>query len=194
MTARPRHADRARRRRGAHPPRAVLRLRQNRSTPTRLPGRHGHLHALRARRRRSTSRRRLDPRGGAPDRPDAPYACMGGACGTCRAKLLDGTVEMDHNFALGQRRPGRRLRPHLPVAPHQPRRDRRLRRIRKPRWLREQQGPHRKSRTAGCSRWPRAAPPMHRRSADPTRHSCATCKTRSSTFCETSRDRRVAEI
>ena len=32
---------------------------------------------------------------------DAPYACMGGACGTCRAKLLDGTVEMDHNFALG---------------------------------------------------------------------------------------------
>ena len=25
---------------------------------------------------------------------------MGGACGTCRAKLLDGTVEMDHNFAL----------------------------------------------------------------------------------------------
>jgi ferredoxin len=35
-------------------------------------------------------------------RPDAPYACMGGACGTCRAKLLDGKVEMDHNFALGQ--------------------------------------------------------------------------------------------
>ena len=35
-------------------------------------------------------------------RPDAPYACMGGACGTCRAKLLTGTVEMDQNFALGQ--------------------------------------------------------------------------------------------
>jgi phenylacetate-CoA oxygenase/reductase PaaK subunit len=35
-------------------------------------------------------------------RSDAPYACMGGACGTCRAKLLDGKVEMDHNFALGQ--------------------------------------------------------------------------------------------
>jgi ring-1,2-phenylacetyl-CoA epoxidase subunit PaaE len=35
-------------------------------------------------------------------RGDTPYACMGGACGTCRAKLLDGTVEMDHNFALGQ--------------------------------------------------------------------------------------------
>src|SRR6201993_82100 len=35
-------------------------------------------------------------------RSDAPYACMGGACGTCRAKLLDGTVEMDQNFALGR--------------------------------------------------------------------------------------------
>lgn len=35
-------------------------------------------------------------------RPDAPYACMGGACGTCRAKLLDGTVEMDHNYALSK--------------------------------------------------------------------------------------------
>jgi phenylacetate-CoA oxygenase/reductase PaaK subunit len=35
-------------------------------------------------------------------RSDAPYACMGGACGTCRARLLDGNVEMDHNFALGQ--------------------------------------------------------------------------------------------
>jgi ring-1,2-phenylacetyl-CoA epoxidase subunit PaaE len=35
-------------------------------------------------------------------RPDAPHACMGGACGTCRAKLLEGTVEMDHNFALGK--------------------------------------------------------------------------------------------
>ncbi|WP_205875029.1 fatty acid desaturase [Mycobacterium camsae] len=35
-------------------------------------------------------------------RDDAPYACMGGACGTCRAKLVEGSVEMDHNFALGQ--------------------------------------------------------------------------------------------
>ncbi|HEV3129231.1 MAG TPA: 2Fe-2S iron-sulfur cluster-binding protein, partial [Solirubrobacteraceae bacterium] len=35
-------------------------------------------------------------------RDDAPYACMGGACGTCRAKLCAGTVEMDHNYALGQ--------------------------------------------------------------------------------------------
>ena len=35
-------------------------------------------------------------------RSDAPYACMGGACGTCRAKLVEGEVEMDHNFALGR--------------------------------------------------------------------------------------------
>ncbi|OBI86128.1 fatty acid desaturase [Mycobacterium asiaticum] len=35
-------------------------------------------------------------------RDDAPYACMGGACGTCRAKLVQGEVEMDHNFALGK--------------------------------------------------------------------------------------------
>jgi fatty acid desaturase/ferredoxin-NADP reductase len=35
-------------------------------------------------------------------RSDAPYACMGGACGTCRAKLCEGTVEMDQNFALGK--------------------------------------------------------------------------------------------
>lgn len=35
-------------------------------------------------------------------RSDAPYSCMGGACGTCRAKILHGTVEMDQNFALGR--------------------------------------------------------------------------------------------
>jgi len=35
-------------------------------------------------------------------RPDAPYACMGGACGTCRAKLVSGTVDMEHNYALRQ--------------------------------------------------------------------------------------------
>ena len=34
-------------------------------------------------------------------RDDTPYACMGGACGSCKARLLAGTVEMDQNFALG---------------------------------------------------------------------------------------------
>lgn len=33
-------------------------------------------------------------------RNDAPFACKGGVCGTCRAKLLDGSVEMERNFAL----------------------------------------------------------------------------------------------
>ncbi len=33
-------------------------------------------------------------------RPDVPFACAGGVCGTCRAKLTSGTVEMEENFAL----------------------------------------------------------------------------------------------
>ena len=34
------------------------------------------------------------------NRPDAPYACKGGVCGTCRARLVSGEVRMDRNFAL----------------------------------------------------------------------------------------------
>ena len=33
-------------------------------------------------------------------RPDVPFACAGGVCGTCRAKLVTGTVEMEENYAL----------------------------------------------------------------------------------------------
>lgn len=33
-------------------------------------------------------------------RPDAPYACKGGVCGTCRAKLVSGEVRMSRNYAL----------------------------------------------------------------------------------------------
>lgn len=33
-------------------------------------------------------------------RPDAPFSCRGGVCGTCRARLLDGTVTMDQSWAL----------------------------------------------------------------------------------------------
>jgi ferredoxin-NADP reductase/fatty acid desaturase len=31
---------------------------------------------------------------------EAPYACLGGACGTCKAKVLLGSVTMEQNFAL----------------------------------------------------------------------------------------------
>jgi ring-1,2-phenylacetyl-CoA epoxidase subunit PaaE len=33
-------------------------------------------------------------------RTDVPFACAGGVCGTCRAKLVDGTVRMTENYAL----------------------------------------------------------------------------------------------
>ncbi len=33
-------------------------------------------------------------------RPDLPFACKGGVCGTCRAKVVAGEVRMRRNFAL----------------------------------------------------------------------------------------------
>jgi ring-1,2-phenylacetyl-CoA epoxidase subunit PaaE len=33
-------------------------------------------------------------------RPDLPFACKGGVCGTCRAKVTSGAVHMRRNFAL----------------------------------------------------------------------------------------------
>ncbi len=33
-------------------------------------------------------------------RPDVPFACRGGVCGTCRARVVDGSVEMRRNYAL----------------------------------------------------------------------------------------------
>ena len=33
---------------------------------------------------------------------DVPYSCRSGVCATCRAKLIEGQVRMDRNFALGQ--------------------------------------------------------------------------------------------
>ncbi len=31
---------------------------------------------------------------------DAPFSCKGGVCTTCMAKLTEGTVQMDANYAL----------------------------------------------------------------------------------------------
>jgi len=36
-------------------------------------------------------------------RPDLPFACKGGVCGTCRAKVLSGAVTMRRNYALEDR-------------------------------------------------------------------------------------------
>lgn len=33
-------------------------------------------------------------------RPDVPFACAGGVCGTCRAKVVAGEFTMDENYAL----------------------------------------------------------------------------------------------
>jgi ring-1,2-phenylacetyl-CoA epoxidase subunit PaaE len=38
--------------------------------------------------------------GGLKQGADLPYACRGGVCATCRAKLIKGEVEMDNNYAL----------------------------------------------------------------------------------------------
>ncbi|MPY78455.1 MAG: phenylacetate-CoA oxygenase/reductase subunit PaaK [Actinophytocola sp.] len=35
-------------------------------------------------------------------RPDLPFACKGGVCGTCRAKVTSGKVDLRRNFALEQ--------------------------------------------------------------------------------------------
>jgi ring-1,2-phenylacetyl-CoA epoxidase subunit PaaE len=33
-------------------------------------------------------------------RPDLPFACKGGVCGTCRARVVSGKLEMRRNYAL----------------------------------------------------------------------------------------------
>ena len=38
--------------------------------------------------------------GGLDNGVDLPFACKGGVCATCKAKLLEGRVEMDLNHAL----------------------------------------------------------------------------------------------
>jgi ring-1,2-phenylacetyl-CoA epoxidase subunit PaaE len=33
---------------------------------------------------------------------EVPFSCTSGVCGTCRAKVVEGDVRMDRNFALEQ--------------------------------------------------------------------------------------------
>jgi ring-1,2-phenylacetyl-CoA epoxidase subunit PaaE len=43
----------------------------------------------------------LEPAHGAvAGRGVAAYACLGGACGTCKARITTGAVSMEQNFAL----------------------------------------------------------------------------------------------
>jgi ring-1,2-phenylacetyl-CoA epoxidase subunit PaaE len=34
---------------------------------------------------------------------EVPYSCTSGVCGTCRAKVIEGDVRMDRNFALDKK-------------------------------------------------------------------------------------------
>ena len=49
-------------------------------------------------------------------RADLPFACKGGVCGTCRARVTDGEVDMRRNYALEEAEVDGRVRAHLPVA------------------------------------------------------------------------------
>ncbi|RJL34032.1 1,2-phenylacetyl-CoA epoxidase subunit PaaE [Bailinhaonella thermotolerans] len=40
--------------------------------------------------------------GAQASRPDLPFACKGGVCGTCRARVTSGAVDLRRNFALEQ--------------------------------------------------------------------------------------------
>ncbi|MFE2355682.1 1,2-phenylacetyl-CoA epoxidase subunit PaaE [Streptomyces parvulus] len=48
----------------------------------------------------SLSRERTLLDGAQQTRPDLPFACKGGVCGTCRALVTDGTADMRRNYAL----------------------------------------------------------------------------------------------
>ena len=45
--------------------------------------------------------------GAAATRNDLPFACKGGVCGTCRAHVVAGEVDMRRNYALGDDEVGR---------------------------------------------------------------------------------------
>lgn len=79
-----RHEERVRAGHGAVPPSAVTVILDGRATTTAI-GRDTPV---------------LD--GAQRVRPDLPFACKGGVCGTCRARVRAGEVRMRRNFALDQ--------------------------------------------------------------------------------------------
>ena len=86
--------------------RALLRRRAAaRAAPRRGRG-HRRDHRGDRRPRRAVARRPPLPReqtvldGAQAMRSDLPFACKGGVCGTCRARVTDGEVDMRRNYAL----------------------------------------------------------------------------------------------
>ena len=52
--------------------------------------------------------------GAAATRNDLPFACKGGVCGTCRARVTSGEVDMRRNYALDDDEVERGFRADLP--------------------------------------------------------------------------------
>ncbi len=48
---------------------------------------------------------------------DLPFSCKGGVCSTCKAKLIEGKVDMDINYALEQEEVDAGLYSYLPKPP-----------------------------------------------------------------------------
>ena len=89
----------------AHPPRALLRLRQERRQAARGATQAAHVTFTLSGREETVDAqaRRLDPRGGAPGRAPTPRTRAWAAPAAPAARSSStGTVEMDHNFALGK--------------------------------------------------------------------------------------------
>ncbi len=114
---RPGHADRARSLRRRHPPRGVL----HRAPAEPADGRRGRARTARSRSGSTGAPARCPaPEGSVLDavltvRPDAPFACRNGVCGTCRMRVVRGEVAMAQNFALEPSDLGRRLSAGLSV-------------------------------------------------------------------------------
>ena len=48
-------------------------------------------------------------------RAELPFSCKGGMCASCKAKVIEGEVRMEKNWASGRLRAGAGVRAHLPI-------------------------------------------------------------------------------